>query len=135
VRNALAANITTFTGLAAFGQARDSVTPPCAVVLPGQPFINYADTMDGAVTVNLVVLLILSDAATVERTQRALDVYLGVDTDPAVGSSVPEAIEEDQRLGGLTHYLQAVQADNYGRVEYGGITYFGARIKCVVGGI
>ena len=91
--------------------------------------------MDGAITVNLVVLLLISDAAPLEKTQRALDIYLGVDTDPSVGSSVPEAIEQDNRLGGLIHYIQATQADNYGRVDYGGVTYFGDRIRCVIGGI
>lgn len=137
VRNALAANITAFTGLRADGQARDSASPPVAVIIPGQPFINYADTMPplSAVTVNLVVLLLISDAAPLEKTQRALDAYLGVDSDPAIGSSVPEAIEEDPQLGGLTHYVQAVTADNYGRVEYAGVTYFGARIKVLIGGV
>ena len=91
--------------------------------------------MDGTVTVNLIVLIIISDAPPVEKTQRALDAYLGVDQDPAVGSSVPEAIEQDNRLGGLIHYIQAVTADNYGRVEYNGVTFFGARIKCLIGGI
>jgi hypothetical protein len=135
VRNKLADSITLYTGLRADGQARDSVSPPCAVIIPGQPFINYGDTMDGAVTVNLLVLLLISDSAPLEKTQRALDAYLGVDTSPDVGSSVPEAIEEDNRLGGLIHYIQAVTADNYGRVDYGGVTYFGARIRCLIGGI
>jgi hypothetical protein len=135
VRNALADSITKYTGLRAEGQARDTVSPPCAVIIPGQPLINYADTMDGAVTVNLIVLLLISDAAPLEKTQRALDAYLGVDQDPAVALSVPEAIEQDNRLGGLIHYIQAVTVDNYGRVEYGGVTYFGARIRCLIGGI
>ena len=135
VRNKLADSITLYTGLRAEGQARDSVSPPCAVIIPGQPLINYADTMDGTVTVNLLVLLLISDAAPLEKTQRALDAYLGVDQDPAVALSVPEAIEQDNRLGGLIHYIQAVTADNYGRVEYNGVTYFGARIRCVIGGI
>lgn len=135
VRNALAASITNYTGLRADGQARDAISPPVAVIIPGQPFINYADTMDGTVTVNLVVLLLISDAAPLEKTQRALDAYLGVDQDPAVALSVPEAIEQDNRLGGLIHYIQAVTADSYGRVDYGGVGYFGARIKCLLGGI
>lgn len=135
VRNALAASITKYTGLRADGQARDAVSPPVAVIIPGQPFMNYADTMDGAITANLVVLLLISDAAPLEKTQRALDAYLGVDQNPAVALSVPEAIEEDNTLGGLIHYIQAVTADNYGRVEYNGVTYFGARIRCTLGGI
>jgi len=135
IRNALAASITRYTGLRTDGQARDQVTPPCAVVLPGNPLINYADTMDGTVTINLMVLLIISDAAPVDATQRALDTYLGVDQNPAVGSSVPEAIEEDNTLGGTVHYIQAVNAGSYGRIEYSGVTYFGARISCVIGAI
>ena len=135
VRDALAASITKYTGLRADGQARDAISPPVAVIVPGQPLISYADTMDGAVSVNLVVLLIISDAAPLDRTQRALDAYLGVDQDPAVGMSLPEAIEQDNTLGGLIHYIQAVTADNYGRISWGGQEYFGCRVKCVIGGI
>jgi hypothetical protein len=135
IRNALANSITTYTGLRADAQARDQVSPPCAVVLPGSPLINYGATMDGTVDINLLVLVIISDAAPVDVTQRALDTYLGVDTDPAIGSSVPEAIEEDNTLGGLVHYTQAVTADQYGRIDYGGITYFGARIRVLIGAI
>ena len=135
IRTALAASITLYTGLRTDGQARDQVTPPCAVILPREPFINYSSTMDGAVDINLMVLLIISDAAPVDATQRALDTYLGVDQNPAIGSSVPEAIEEDNTLGGLVHYIQAVTAGSYGRIEYSGVTYFGARISVVIGAI
>lgn len=135
IRNALAASITRYTGLRALAQPGDQITPPVAAVLPGNPLISYGDTMDGTVTINLLVLLIISDAAPVDATQRALDAYLGVDQDPAVGSSVPEAIEEDNTLGGTVHYIQAVNAGQYGRVEYAGVTYFGARITCVIGAI
>lgn len=135
IRNALANSITTYTGLRAEAQPRDQISPPCAVILPGTPLINYADTMDGTVTINLMVLVIISDAAPVDATQRALDTYLGVDQDPAVGSSVPEAIEEDNTLSGTVHYIQAVNADSYGRIDYGGVTYFGARIRVLIGAI
>jgi hypothetical protein len=91
--------------------------------------------MDGTVTINLMVLVIISDAAPVDATQRALDTFLGVDQDPAVGSSVPEAIEQDNTLSGTVHYIQAVIADSYGRIDYAGQTYFGARIRTVIGAI
>ena len=135
IRNALADRITTYTGLRAFAQAPDQVSPPCAVIIPGSPLINYGSTMNGAVDINLMVLLIISDAAPVTATQRALDTYLGVDQDPAVGSSVPEAIEEDNTLSGTVHYIQAVTADSYGRIDYANVTYFGARIRTVIGAI
>lgn len=134
IRTALAAQITAHTGLRADGQARDSITVPCAVVLPGQPLIDYAVTTDGALTINLVVLLLISDAPPVEMTQRALDSYLGVGAG-ASSTSLPAAIEYDQTLGGLIHYMQAVNVTSYGRVEYSSITYFGARVSVLIGAI
>jgi hypothetical protein len=136
IRNALAASITKYTGLRADGQARDQVTPPCAVILPGNPYVNYASTMDGALDFNFTVLLIISDSAPVDATQRALDLYLGIgQNDPNIASSVPQAIEADNTLGGTVHFIQAVSAGRYGRIEYGGITYFGAAVNVIAGGI
>lgn len=133
IRNQLAANITEFAGLRAQAQAHDSITPPVAVIIPGNPLLSYGDTMDGAVTINLVVLVIVSDGAPVEAVQRALDTYLGVG-EPGV-ITVPEAIEQDSTLSGLVHYIQAQTATGYGRIEYAGVIYFGARINCVIGAI
>ena len=136
IRNAIAANITLHSGLRADGQARDSVSPPCAVVLPRDPYITYASTMDGALDFSFAVLVLISDAAPVDATQRALDAYLGVgQADPAIALSVPQAIEADNTLGGLVHFIQAVTAGGYGRIEYSGVTYFGARINVIAGGI
>lgn len=134
IRTALASQIRARTGLRADGQARDSVNVPCAVVLPGQPLIDYAVTMNGALTINLIVLLLISDAPPVEKTQRALDTYLGVGSGAST-ANVPDAIEYDQTLGGLIHFMQAVNVASYGRVEYSGVTYFGARINVVIGAI
>jgi hypothetical protein len=141
IRNALGAAITAGTGLRVNAQARDQITPPCVVVLPGNPFISYGDTMNspvmgepgafrGAVTLNLVAMIVMSDAPLVEQTQRALDSYLGVG-DPGV--SVPDAIEADQNLGGTVHWVQAVSAGRYGRLDYTGVTYFGASVNVSVG--
>lgn len=134
IRNAIAASITKYTGLRADGQARDAITPPCAVVLPGNPYISYGVSMDGALNFNFIVLVVISDAAPSEQTQRALDAYLGADTSPVVGSSVPEAIEEENTLGGLVHFIQVQTVTTYGRIDYAGVTYFGARLNCFAGG-
>lgn len=133
ITSALAAQITKITGLRALGQATDSINPPCAVILPGQPFLSYGATMDGALTVNLMVLVIVSDAAPVEKTQRALDAYLGMGEDQA--SSIPAAVMEDPTLGGTVHYCEPNTATNYGRIDYAGVTYFGARINLQAGAI
>jgi len=131
ITNALAEQITTYTGLRALGQARDSVTPPCAVIIPGNPAVSYGSTMDETLSMNLMVLLIISDAAPVEMTQRALNTYLGIGA--GEGESVPAAILQDPSLGGVAHWCEPVSVTNYGRIEYAGVTYFGARLNVTVG--
>jgi hypothetical protein len=131
IRNALASQINEFTGLRVDGQARDSVNPPCAVILPGAPLLAYGKTMDGAADMALIVLLIISDAAPVEMTQRALDAYLGIGSGETV--SIPDAITSDPSLGGIVHWAEPVSAGQYGRIEYSGVTYFGARIDVTLG--
>src|SRR5215472_11063580 len=131
IRNAIAAAITAGTGLRADGQAKDQVVPPVAVVLPANPFINYSATMDNTLNLSFVVLLIISDAAPVEKTQRALDTYLGVGSGQA--ASVADAIEADYNLAGTAHFVSVDSAGAYGRVDYAGQTYFGARLSLTVG--
>lgn len=135
IRTALAARITTGTGLRALPEARDQVSPPVAVVLPGQPVVTYGATVDGAFTVNLRVLLLLSDGAPVEKVQRALDAYLGIGVDDSVPASIAGAIQEDPTLGGAVHFAVPLAADSYGRVDYAGVTYFGARLSIQAGAL
>ena len=127
IRNALATQITQYTGLRCDGQARDHVNPPCAVVVPGTPFITYGQTMDETTGFVLVVLLIISDSAQVEITQRALDAYLGIG--PGETESVPAAVLKDPTLMGTAEWCEPMTISNYGRIEYAGVTYFGARLN------
>jgi hypothetical protein len=133
ITSALASQITTQTGLRALGQATDQISPPCAVVLPGQPFLSYGATMDEALTINLMVLVIISDAAPVEKTQRALNAYLGIGENQL--QSIPAAVLTDPTLAGTVHFCEPQTASNYGRIEYAGVTYFGARLNLTAGAI
>lgn len=134
IRNALGARIAAGTGLRVLPEARDLISPPVAVILPGQPVVVYGDTMDGAFTVNLRVLIAISDAPPDEKVQRALDSYLGIGSGAGAGS-IAGAIQQDPTLGGVVHYAEAISAGNYGRLSYNDITYFGARIEVQIGTI
>lgn len=133
IRNALAAQITARTGLRALGQARDTVNPPCAVILPGSPLIRWGATLDGTVDISLNILLVISDAPPVQMTQRALDAYLGIGAGEP--ESIPAALMADPTLGGACHYAIPATVDQYSRVEYGGVGYFGARLSVTIGAI
>lgn len=133
VRAALATRITAGTGLRTLPEARDQISPPVAVILPSQPVVTYGVTLDEAVTINLRVLLLISDAAPTEKVQRALDTYLGIGS--GVAGSVAGAIQQDPTLNGAVHFTVPIAAGNYGRIEYAGVVYFGARIDVQVGAI
>lgn len=135
IRAALAARITAGTGLRTLPEARDQISPPVAVILPGQPVVQYGATMDGTFTVNLRILVAISDAPPNEKVQRALDAYLGIGISSSSGSSVAGAIQQDPTLGGAVHYCEAISAGSYGRISYNDITFFGARIEVQIGAI
>lgn len=135
IRAALANRIIAGTGLRALPEAKDQVSPPVAVILPSQPFIVYGATMDGAFTANFRVLILLSDAAPDEKVQRALDAYLGIGAGTNAASSIPRAIMADNTLGGAVHFAEPVSVSNYGRIDYAGVIYFGARLDVTAGAI
>lgn len=135
IRSALAAQIGTHcSGLRTMPQARGSIQPPVAVILPASPLIPaYGQTLDGALAISLNILVIISDAAPDERVQRALDVYLGIGTGESV--SIPNAIMADPTLSGVVHFCEPISAGSYGRISYAGEEYFGARITVSIGTI
>jgi hypothetical protein len=132
VRSALATRINTVTGLRTLSEARDQISPPVAIILPGAPFVTYGLTLDGAFSVNLRVLLVLSDAPPDEKVQRALDAYLGSGAG-VTASSIANAIRGDTTLGGVVHFCEVLTVSGYNRIEYAGLPYFGARIECSIG--
>jgi hypothetical protein len=134
IRTALATRIGTATGLRTMPEARDMISPPVAVILPGDPLVTYGITLDGAVTIALRILILISDAAPSEKVQRALDAYLGIGAG-TTASSIPAAIMADPTLGGAVHFCEPISVQNYGLVSYAGIDYFGGRINCTIGAI
>jgi hypothetical protein len=134
IRTALATRITAGTGLRTLAEARDQISPPVGVILPGQPYIIFGATMDGAVTVNLRVLLAISDAAPTDKVQRAIDAYLGIGGG-TTAASIPGAIAADPTLGGAVHFAEAISVGNYGRVQYAGEVYFGGRLDVQIGSV
>jgi hypothetical protein len=132
IPTAIADQISAHTGIRAHGQAPDSIQPPVIVVLAGNPLDVFGATMDGAMTLNYKVLIILTDAPSADRTQRALDAYLSSGQHATV-SSVPAAIEYDTTLGKLVDWCIPKQIAPPGRIDYGGVLYFGVVLDLEVG--
>jgi hypothetical protein len=149
IRTALAAQVQAITGLATFPQLMDRINPPAAYVMPHstpratgrsmttrEMFVVFDETMSapgasGAVTVNLEILVLLSEASGIEREQRAADAYLGVGPDQS--QSIPQAISFDPTLDGTVEWCYAVGISSYGRVAASGLEYFGGRVSVEAG--
>jgi hypothetical protein len=133
IRTALASQIAAHTGLRAEADPKDQVSPPVALIVPGNPLVRFGETMDAAITISLSIALILSDAAPTDKTQRALDSYLGIGAGEE--TSMAAAIMTDISLGGTVHWCVPTTVTSYGRIEISGVIYFGARLGVSIGAI
>jgi len=133
IASALANTVAEGTGLRTSAQVKDTVNVPIAFVLPGNPFITYADTMDGAVKMSWAVVLLLSDAPPTDKVQRALNAYLGIG--PGEGNSIPEALAANPTLGGVVEWCVPLAITSFNRVEWNSVIFFGGRLNVSVGAI
>jgi hypothetical protein len=128
IQNAMAALVTAYTGLRCDAQARDQVSPPQAVIVPGSPLVVFGDTMDpGSGAVNMTVMLLMGDAPGSDRSIRAMNDYLGVGQGEQ--TSIAGAIMADTTLAGTADWCVPQSVSSFGRVEWGGIGYWGAKVN------
>lgn len=144
IRQALASQISTYCvspQLRAQAEPLGQGVGPVALVLPGSPYVKYGESLSDHFTglgsmpfsycVNLHVLILVTDASTDDRAQKQLDAYLDI-SPHAANSSVPLAIQNDPTLGGTVMACVPIQVSHYGRIPYGEVDFFGARLEVQV---
>lgn len=143
VRNALASQIQSLTGLLCTPRMPDQINPPQAAILPGAPYAKYGVTLGEHIAsglphavpvvteLNLVIGIFVSRASSIERAQQQVDQYLGFEPSSSV-TSIPDALAEDPSLGGVVEYCEPVVVQAYGDIEIAGQTYFQGRIVLAV---
>lgn len=140
VTDALAAQIQSLTGLKTLPEMPDQITPPVAAILPGNPLAKYGITLgEGALfstnpvpvptDYNLVVAIFVSRAPSLQRAQKNVKAYLGMNSG---GTSVPRAILHDPTLGGLVEYCEPLSITHFGEVNIAGQDYFQGRLTVAV---
>lgn len=136
IRNGLATNLQTISGLRVYPFVTGTVATPAAVIVPGdggrgnRRAIDFDQTMGrGSDQFFFTILVLVSDAA--ERAAfETLDAYLA-------GSgtlSVKAAVESDETLGGIVGWTNVQGVMDYGRIDYGGQSYLGAEFTVEVMG-
>ena len=119
---ALADQLTTITGLRVYDYVPEQVNPPAAVLSLGSGM--YDQDMDGAVTFNVAVLILVSEGQGAERAQTAFQQYL----DPTGDASVRAAVYALATLGGAVDDAHLLGWDDPKTFEVGGIAFAGCEI-------
>jgi hypothetical protein len=115
LRQGIATNLSTISGLRVSALMLDSPRPPVAMVYPDT--VEYdLNANRGADTFTFIVYVLVGRAD--DRTaQNRLDAYVVGD------GSVKAAIESDRTLGGAANTLRVTSMENYQQVSIGDTVY------------
>ena len=128
-RSALATQLATIDGLRTASTRAAQITPPMAVVMPGQgTFIRYKTTLSGSADLVFRIVLLLA-AADSSIGQDAMDPYLATSGD----QSILAAVQADDTLGGVVEYAEVMDATGYGLINWNGVDYLGCSFTVVAG--
>ena len=107
-----------------FAFAPDGVITPWAATLPaGGSFLNYDVTMDGNDDLDLMVKVVVG----AEFSRPAQNQLLGYMARTG-STSIRTAVYGDKTLGGTVADVRVIGWQNYGDVDWQGVTYFGAEM-------
>jgi hypothetical protein len=119
IRQALATNLATISGLRTAAEVPDLPNPPIAIVALRS--VTYDQAFNkGMVNYNFAVTVIVGRAAEREA-QRRLDAYISTGA-----SSVKSAVESDSTLGGYAYDCRVVSMDSVGSLSISDTTYLAA---------
>ena len=120
IRTAIAANLSTISGLRTSSYVPDVVNPPIAIVRPDNIAFDTAFAR-GLDALEFVVMTIVGRVD--ERTsQSRLDAYC----DTTGTSSIKRAIESNRTLGGAVSDLRVTEMRNYTTLNIGDVIYLAA---------
>lgn len=126
IRQGLATNLGTVSGLRTSPEIPDNPTPPIGVI--NLESVEYDGAMKGGLTTyNFQVTVVVGRAAEREM-QRKLDAYC----QPDGSQSVKVAIESDRSLSGLVYDLRVVGSNSIGSITINDQTYLAAEFTVTV---
>jgi hypothetical protein len=126
LRDALAVNLRTVSGLRAAAEVPDNPSPPIAVVQLQS--IDYDQAFTGGMTRYIFIITVIVGRAAERYTQERLNDYTSTS-----GTSVKEAVESDRTLGGNAYDCTVQSMTNVGAISLqGDITYLAADFQVQV---
>jgi hypothetical protein len=125
IRQALATNLATISGLRTSAEVPDLPNPPIAIVALRS--VTYDGAFNkGMTNYNFAITVIVGRAAEREA-QRRLDAYISTGA-----TSVKSAVESDSTLGGNAYDCRVVSMDSVGSLSISDTTYLAADFTVTV---
>lgn len=125
IRQGLATNLGTISGLRTSTDIPDNPNPPIAVIALEN--VLYDQSFQRGLSEYTFIVTLIASRASERMAQRKLD---GFTSDGA--QSVKLAIESDKTLGGAAFDVRVTEMTNYGTVSLGEITYMAADYSVTV---
>jgi hypothetical protein len=126
LRDGIAANLSTITGLRVSAFVPDNINPPLAIVTPQN--IEYHRSFQNGLNTYSFIVSVFVGRVSERSAQNTLDAYCS----PTGSSSIKSAIESDRTLQGRAYDLVVSDMRNYGSVTIGENTYLTAEFDCAV---
>jgi hypothetical protein len=126
IRDGIATNLATISGLRTTETVPDNPQPPVAIIQPNS--IEYDRAFQRGLDQYSFTVTVIVGRASERSAQRLLDLYcVGTGS-----SSVKAAIESDRTLSGVIQDLRVVAMRNYGTISLGDQTYLAAEFDLIV---
>jgi hypothetical protein len=125
IRQALATNLATISGLRTAAEVPDLPNPPIAVVALNS--VTYDRAYAKGMTSYSFVITVIVGRAAEREAQRKLDAYISTGA-----TSIKSAVESDSTLGGNAYDCRVVSMDSVGSVTISDTTYLAADFSVTV---
>lgn len=120
IRDGLATNLQTITGLRATAEVTDNPTPPIAIVQLNR--VDYDNAFNKGLTIYNFVISVVVGRASERTAQDRLNAF----ATPSGASSIKLAVQTDRTLGGSAYDVRVSEMQNIGAVLLGGENYLAA---------
>lgn len=123
IRNALAANLATISGLRTAAEIPDNPSPPIAIVALEN--IDYDQAFKNALSIYNFNIMVIVGRAAEREAQRRLNTY-------CAASGVKSAVESDKSLSGNAYDCRVTGVTSIGSLQLNDQTYLAADFQVAV---
>lgn len=125
IREGLATNLATISGLRTNGELPDNPNPPIAVVQLNN--ISYDQAFQGGMTIYNFTITVIVGRVAERLAQQRLNAYASAGT-----AGVPGAVRVDRTLGGAAFDVRVQEMTNIGAITLGEQSYLAAEFSAIV---